>query len=173
VCHTPVWQCDLYPTFLQAAGLPLEPEHHCEGEGLMGLLGQTVGACPSATLGTPRASGPSYERTLCWHYPNYPNQGTGPAGAIRQGDYKLIERFETGELSLYNLAEDIGEITDLAAQQPARVRELHERLVAWRAEVGALMPTPNPHYDDIVAGRLPRPDGLGNFPPGTPPGTTP
>ncbi|MBU0608548.1 MAG: sulfatase-like hydrolase/transferase, partial [Armatimonadetes bacterium] len=164
---TPIWQCDLYPTFLQAAGLPLEPGHHCEGEGLMGLLTGVAGPRPSPALGTPRDSVPAYERTLCWHYPNYPNQGTGPAGAIRQGDYKLIERFETGELSLHNLAEDITETFDLAAEQPERVRAMHERLVAWREEVGAVMPTPNPYYEDIVAGRLPRPDGLGNFPAGT------
>jgi len=90
-----------------------------------------------------------------------------PAGAIRAGDWKLIECFETGRLSLYNLAEDLSETTDLAAAHPARVRELHERLLAWRQEVGALMPTPNPYYEDIIAGRLPRPDGLGNFPAGT------
>ena len=37
-CGTPIWQCDLYPTFLQAAGLPLEPARHCEGVGLLDLL---------------------------------------------------------------------------------------------------------------------------------------
>lgn len=152
VCDTPMWQCDLYPTFLQAAGLPLERDNHREGVGLLDTL--THGAAPDRD-------------TFCWHYPNYPNQGATPSGAIRRGDWKLIECFETGQVSLYNLAEDISESFDLAADQPQLVAELRERLAAWREEVGALMPTPNPHYDDVIAGRLPRPDGLGNFPPGT------
>ena len=32
----------------------------------------------------------------------------GPAGAIRAGDYKLIEVFETGKKELYNLRQDTG-----------------------------------------------------------------
>jgi hypothetical protein len=27
------------------------------------------------------------------------------------------------------------------------VKELHAKLIAWRKEVGALMPTPNPNFD--------------------------
>ena len=27
------------------------------------------------------------------------------------------------------------------------MKELHAKLIAWRKEVGALMPTPNPNYD--------------------------
>lgn len=152
VSNLPLWQCDLYPTLLEAAGLPLEPEAHCEGVSLLSAL----------TDGTP----PERD-TFCWHYPNYPNQGAMPGGAIRVGDWKLIECFETGRLSLYNLAEDIAETFDLSAQHPELVATLHERLQAWRQEVGAVMPTPNPYYEDLLAGRLPRPDGLGNFPPGT------
>jgi len=93
VTETPIWQCDLYPTFLQAAGLPLEPEAHYEGSGLLDLL----------TGGVPPA-----ERVFCWHYPHYPNQGERPTSAIRRGDWKLIECLETGQRRLYNLAEDVG-----------------------------------------------------------------
>ncbi|MEI6502090.1 MAG: sulfatase/phosphatase domain-containing protein, partial [Armatimonadota bacterium] len=152
VCETPIWQCDLYPTLLEAAGLPLEPEAHCDGVGLLELL---------QTEAVPERD------TFFWHYPNYSNQGGVPGGAIRVGDWKLIENFEAGQIALYNLAEDISETFDLAGERPELVSELHGRLQSWREEVGALMPTPNPYYDDIVAGRLPRPDGLGNFPPGT------
>lgn len=148
-CDTPVWQCDLYPTFLQAAGLPLEPERHLEGVGLLDLL--TAGDEPE-------------RECFCWHYPHYPNQGALPASAIRQGDYKLIECLETGKLSLYNVVQDVSETLDLAAAEPARAQQMLARLRAWRQEVGAKHPTPNPHYEDIIAGRHARPDGAGNFP---------
>lgn len=150
ITSEPIWQCDLYPTFLQAAGLPLEPEHHCEGEGLLGMLRE--GASDS-------------KRTFCWHYPHYPNQGATPAGAIRRGDWKLIEWFEDGRVALYNLAEDIGETFDLAGERPELAAELRHALAAWRDEVGAVMPTPNERYEEIISGRCPRPDGHGNFPP--------
>ncbi|MBS1813364.1 MAG: hypothetical protein JSS87_00650 [Acidobacteria bacterium] len=84
---------------------------------------------------------------LCWHYPHYAPQGGTPAGAIRQGDWKLLEFFEDGHLELYNLREDPGEQNDFASVFPERVRDMHSRLVRWRKRVGALMPTPNPAYD--------------------------
>ena len=78
--------------------------------------------------------------TLYWHYPHYGNQGGRPGGAVRQGDWKLVEWFEDERLELYNLAEDVGEQHDLAPDMPDRARELSERLQAWRREVGAQMP---------------------------------
>ena len=76
-----------------------------------------------------------------------PTRAGAPHGAIRDGDWKLIEWYEDGALELYNIPQDIGEKNDLAAQQPEKVKALHEKLVAWRKEVGALMPTPNPEFD--------------------------
>ena len=85
---------------------------------------------------------------LFWHFPGYLGAGQGgwrttPAGAIRKGDWKLIEFFETGKLELYNLKDDLGETRDRAADQPEVVKDLHARLVAWRASVKAPMPTPH------------------------------
>ena len=70
-----------------------------------------------------------------------------PYGAIRAGDFKLIEFFNDMRVELYNIRDDIGEQHDLAAAQPERRDELRKRLHAWRKEVGAQMPTPNPNYD--------------------------
>jgi hypothetical protein len=50
-------------------------------------------------------------------------------------------------VELYNLRDDISEKNDLAAAQPKKVEELRHRLHAWRTEVGAQMPTPNPDYN--------------------------
>jgi hypothetical protein len=69
-------------------------------------------------------------------------------GAVRQGDYKLIEFFEDGSLELYDLGTDIGETNDLAEQMPGKVRELHNLIIGWRDAVGAYVPTVlNPAYD--------------------------
>ena len=84
---------------------------------------------------------------LFWHYPHYGNQGGAPHGAIRDGDWKLIEWYEDGALELYHIPQDISEKTNLATANPERVAALRAKLVAWRKEVGALMPTPNPNYD--------------------------
>ncbi len=79
------------------------------------------------------------------HYPHYGNQGGSPGGAVRVGDYKLIEFYEDNRVELYNLRDDLGEQNDLAARMPDKAAELRQMLHQWRSEVGARMPTPNPN----------------------------
>jgi hypothetical protein len=62
---------------------------------------------------------------------------------IVQGDWKLMEFFEDGRLELYDLGKDLGETNNLADTEPEKARELLGQLKAWRAEIGAAMPTPN------------------------------
>lgn len=81
------------------------------------------------------------------HYQHYQLGGTTPYGAIRLGDFKLIEFFDDMRVELYNLRVDIGEQRNLAAQMPGKAAELRARLHAWRKEVGAQMPARNPDYD--------------------------
>jgi arylsulfatase A-like enzyme len=87
------------------------------------------------------------ERSLCWHYPHYGNQGGAPGAAIRRGDWKLIHWFENDRYELYNLRTDLSETTNLATQEPERVKALLTELQAWQKDVGALMPTKNPAFD--------------------------
>jgi hypothetical protein len=54
-----------------------------------------------------------------------------------------MEFFEDGRLELYNLRDDIGERDNLAQRMPERARELHAKMLAWRASVKAPMPTAN------------------------------
>ncbi|MEW4530397.1 sulfatase [Maioricimonas sp. JC845] len=122
VCDVPVVSMDFYPTILDIAGLPLRPEQHLDGVSLVPLLKQ---------------EGDLARDALFWHYPHYSNQGGIPGGAIRVGDYKLIERFEDGRVHLYNLADDIGERHDLAEQMPERVDAMRRRLHDWYVEVDA------------------------------------
>ncbi|MFN4260305.1 MAG: sulfatase [Gemmataceae bacterium] len=121
-CDTPVISMDFYPTLLDIAGLPAQPRQHRDGVSLVPLL---------------KGEKPDQPRPLFWHYPHYSNQGGVPSGAIRLGDYKLIERFEDGRVHLYNLKTDIGEHKDLADQMPDKVNELRSQLHAWYQDVGA------------------------------------
>ena len=85
-------------------------------------------------------------KALFWHYPHYGNQGGRPSGAVRSGNDKLIERIEDGRVELYDLAADPGEAVDLAKRYPKKAAALTRKLHAWRKEVGARMPSPNPSY---------------------------
>ena len=122
---------DIYPTLLEAAGLPAKPTEHLDGISILPLLeGKTSGLDRDA---------------LYWHYPHY--HRTKPYGAIRLDNWKLIEFFEDGALELYDLKNDPFEENNLAEAQPEKAGELLKRLVAWRSEVSAQMPQPNPDYD--------------------------
>ncbi|MSR43140.1 MAG: DUF4976 domain-containing protein, partial [Pedosphaera sp.] len=85
-------------------------------------------------------------RPLFWHYPHYHPGGATPYGAIRDGDFKLIEFYENGRRELYNLKTDPRENSNLAEQQEATASALGQKLDAWRRSVGAQMPLPNPDY---------------------------
>ncbi len=124
----PVSGEDLFPTIASLAGLE-EREHG-------GLDGIDVSA---AVRGDPMERGALY-----WHYPHFSNQGGGPGSAIREGDWKLIQWFETDRVELYNLAEDVGEVRDLAEVEVERRDDMLAKLVSWRGSMGAKLPQPNP-----------------------------
>ena len=85
---------------------------------------------------------------LFWHYPHYSNQGGRPGGAMRSGNYKLLEFFEDSRVELYDLAADPGEQHDLASAQPERAEAMRKELAEWRRSLDAQMPTPNPEPVD-------------------------
>lgn len=129
---------DLYPTILDFAGVSPTPTQPLDGISLTGVLRD-----PSTKL----------ERdSLFWHLPHY-HHGT-PASAIRKGDWKLLEFFEDNHVELYDLATDPGEAKDESATQPGKAGELLRDLQAWRKEVGARMPVPNPDYDPARADEI-------------------
>ena len=131
VCRAPMISTDYYPTLLEIAGLPLRPEQHVDGVSLVPLL----------------KGGTRPERPLFWHYPHYSNQGGGPGGVVRLGNYKLIEWFEDMRVELFDLRDDLSERHDLAAKMPEKTTALRRLLHEWRQNVHADMPTPNPDYD--------------------------
>ncbi|MGI9455759.1 MAG: sulfatase [Aeoliella sp.] len=131
VSTTPIIGMDFYPTMLEIANLQSRPEQHVDGKSLVPLLEQ---------------SGALDRETLYWHYPHY--HRTLPYGAIRHHNWKLIEYFEDGKLMLFNLETDPSESQDVASTDPDKAKELLSMLEAWREQVGAQMPTPNPDYSN-------------------------
>jgi arylsulfatase A-like enzyme len=131
VSHGQVISTDYYATMLAMLGLPARPEQDLDGKSIVPLL--KGGTLP--------------KRPLFWHYPHYSNQGGAPQGAVRLGDYKLIEWYEDMRVELYNLKNDLGEHHNLAAKMPAKADELRKLLHNWRTQMNAQMPTPNPDYN--------------------------
>lgn len=141
-CSEPVIGIDLYPTLLEMTDTPTPSGVELDGLSLCSLLRDH-----ESSLDRP---------ALFWHFPCYlqgkgdPHGGpfrTTPAGAIRMGNWKLIEWFETGRRELYNLESDLGEETDLSKSHPEDLKRLHDAMVEWRNAVNAPIPTtPNPQY---------------------------
>lgn len=145
VSDTPVITMDLFPTLLEMCGLGVPAS-----AGRMPPKGGTPSTDGVSLVPLLRGTGTLPARDLFWHYPHHQHYqlgGATPYGAIRSGDFKLVEFFNDMHTELYNLREDIGEQRDLATAQPQKAAELRERLHAWRKEVGAQMPTPNPNYN--------------------------
>jgi len=132
LCDEPVTSTDFYPTMLEMAGLPSRPKQHIDGVSLVPLLKKT------GTLKRP---------AIYWHYPHYHGSGNRPSGAVRAGDYKLIEWYEDGQVELYNLKDDLGEQNDLATTRPEKAAELRRMLHAWHDEMDAKMPIGEPRND--------------------------
>jgi arylsulfatase A-like enzyme len=105
----PIIQLDILPTALAAAGAPVSGEAQLDGLNLMPYLTGEKPAPP--------------HKSLCWRY--------GKKHAIRMGDWKLTD--EGDGAKLYDLAHDIGEKTDLAAKEPAKLKELEAAYDRWNA----------------------------------------
>jgi len=117
---------DYYPTLLDITGLDHKPEQHLDGISFKNnLLGNS-----------------SKQRDAAyWHFPLGDKLkkviGMPKASAIRVGDYKLIEWYETGTFELYDLKNDIGEEHDLSKSKKAKAEQLLKDLRNWRKAVQA------------------------------------
>ncbi len=122
-CNVPVSNYDYYPTLLDCAGIEADKRQHLDGVSLRGLF-------EDSTAGLNR-------ECLYWYYPLAKRHFLGgrSSSAIRMGDWKLIEYFDTGEVELFNLSRDPGEKNDLAGSEPRKAAELRKRLGDWRGNV--------------------------------------
>ncbi|WP_269542200.1 sulfatase [Cerasicoccus fimbriatus] len=136
VIDTPVNNVDWIPTLLELIGA--EAPTNLDGASFArGLLGGEI-----------------IERPLFWHFPHYTNQGGRPCGAMRDGDWLLVERYDVETAELYNLAADISEREDLAAENPQQLAAMQAALDTWRQEIGAQYNTPNPDCNEELFRKL-------------------
>lgn len=124
---------DLFPTFCAILKCDGELPQGVEGGNLLPLLrgeAQTV----------ERPAGDA----LFWHFPHYLTaKGTTPQSAIRVGNHKLIKFYDLEETQLFDLAEDLGETTDVSTKLPGAAASLEKQLDAYLIEIGARMPVEN------------------------------
>ena len=128
---------DVFPTFIEMAGLEMPAEIEIDGVSQVELF----------------RGGESARETLYGYWPNYiTKNGSIPAAWIRRGDYKLTRFFYDGangahRYTLHNLANDIAEANDLAARYPGKVQAMAQMMDRHFADVGAVTPVINPRYD--------------------------
>ncbi|WP_339676934.1 sulfatase, partial [uncultured Gimesia sp.] len=134
-CAEPTISIDFWPTFAEIAHANPPQHQTIDGLSLVPLLKD-----PTTHLN---------REAIYFHYPHYHH--STPAGAIRAGDWKLIEFFADGNLELYHLKQDLSETTNLAAKNPEKAAELQQKLADWRTSTGAALPVKNPKYDPARA----------------------
>lgn len=107
----PVIQLDLLPTILAATGTSIEDSAQLDGVNLLPYLSGDKSESP--------------HKSLYWRF--------GEQIALRQGDWKLLMVRGDKKPRLYNLKDDVGEMTDLAAANPELLRRLQADWDAWNA----------------------------------------
>ncbi len=138
---TPTNAVDLYPTLMDAARIQVPEDQVLDGQSIWPLL---------------RGETQSPREPLFWHFPAYlggirdgQDFRTTPVAAIREGDYKLIEFFEFGQVELFDVVNDPAESNNLALERPELTNRLYRKMQAWRSKTAAAVPSqPNPDYDE-------------------------
>lgn len=115
VSQTPISFIDFYPTITALTGATLPNGQIMDGVNITPLLEKT---------------GNIAQRDLYWHYPMVVPHflGGNSAGAVLQGDYKLIHFYDSDKMELYNISTDSSESHDLATDSLALLNSLAQKL---------------------------------------------
>lgn len=138
--HEPVVGYDLFPTIAELSGSDAELPDNIDGESIVPLL-----------------RGENFERNqpIYFHSPHYDNNPNKiPRSAVVDGKYKLLVTYETGDISLFNLSQDIGETTDITIQEPEVKNELLIKLRDYLKSVDASMPVLNANHNSFSGTNL-------------------
>ncbi len=131
ICAEPVVSHDFYPTFLSIAKIKYDPEL-IDGIDISPVLYE------NRTLN---------RKELFWHYPHYHGSGWTPGAAVLQGNWKLIEFYESGKVELYNISEDLSETNNLSEKYPKKADSLKNRLHELQNSMKASTPLMNPDFN--------------------------
>jgi arylsulfatase A-like enzyme len=127
VCGEVAASMDLMPTFAEIAGAQAPRDRIIDGRSILPLM-----------TGRPDAASPHQRLFYCYQL---------EAEAVREGPWKYRRArkrvrasdggwaYELQEPELYNLAEDIGESRNLAADHPERVQAMAEALAAFNEQL--------------------------------------
>jgi arylsulfatase A-like enzyme len=151
-CGLPVTSVDFLPTLCSVANVAL-PDRPVDGRDISPVFrGERLDTVP-----------------LFWHFPHYCFSDVVPYSIIRDGNWKLIKRYERFdsarakakrslrlcrakettnvnegvEFELFNLENDLSEETDLSGSHPEKVKELDKKLQDWIKYTNAKLPVPN------------------------------
>ncbi|WP_299057358.1 sulfatase [uncultured Polaribacter sp.] len=130
----PVIHSDFYPTLLDLANIPLQPEQHKDGISLKPIL---------------EGSNLDVDRPLYWHYPHYGNQGGEPSSIIQFEGWKLIHYWEDNREELFKLPSTEKDELNVIHKYPIIATKLSSQLLSWLAEVNAKYPEKDKEYDSI------------------------
>ena len=130
VIDTPVSSIDFFPTLCSAAGIKNSTDKAVDGLNLLPLF---------------RGENNIKRQSLFWHFPHYRGK-INPYSIIRNGDWKLIKRYDGKPFELFNLKNDLSEKNDLSQDMPEKVKELNEEIMIWLLKTNAKVPRANPDY---------------------------
>ena len=130
VIDTPVSSIDFFPTLCSAAGIKNATDKVVDGLNLLPLI---------------KGENNIKRQSLFWHFPHYRGK-INPYSIIRNGDWKLIKRYDGKPFELFNLKNDLSEKNDLSQDMPEKVKELNEEIMIWLLKTNAKVPRANPDY---------------------------
>jgi len=132
VATQPVMIEDFFPTILELAGVKD-----------ISQIGGQIDGISFAPLLEGKHDDQRNDRPLYWHFPNNwgpSGPGIGASSSIRRGDWKLIYYYDSRPIELFNIANDLGEQTNLAQTQPAITIRLLNDLKNYLDSVDAQYP---------------------------------
>jgi arylsulfatase A-like enzyme len=123
----PVSYMDLFPTFLEMAGYPMENEKSIDGRSFVPVLRGDFG---------------HKREPICFYYTlaRVPT-GNPSMAAVVDYNWKLIHNIYFDTYELYDIDKDIGEKKNLARKMPEKVKSLKSVLDEW-IKRGGLAPVP-------------------------------
>ena len=128
--YEPTVSYDLFPTILEFAGIE-NTNQKIDGISLIPHL---------------KTGAELNRKDIFWHFPHYHTSQWKPGGAIRQGDWKLVEHYESNKIELFNLKDDVGESKNLNLIYPEKTESLLKRLHELQKKTNANSIKINPNY---------------------------